>query len=154
MIYGITKSINCLIMIGNIANGNFVEKNDNSCQFKKKKIPVFGNFLTLKWQFSRGSGQLQGCQIWPKIGPDWHQIGQIWDCLRSFSVHIGSEDLKLLIKIAAVTHWSYTYLEAATAHCTCQFACFTWSTRFLFIPGNCLANDAFLIPGLLHFEFE
>ena len=25
----------------------------------------------------------QGCQIWAKIGPDWHQMGQIRDFLRS-----------------------------------------------------------------------
>jgi len=31
------------------------QKNDNFCQFKKKKSQVFGNFLTVKWQFSGGS---------------------------------------------------------------------------------------------------
>ena len=25
----------------------------------------------------------QGCQFWPPIRPDWHQMGQIWDFLRS-----------------------------------------------------------------------
>jgi len=25
----------------------------------------------------------QECQIWPPIGPDWHQMGQIWDFIRT-----------------------------------------------------------------------
>ena len=35
--------------------GNFVEKNDNFCHFFFLNV-VFGNFLTVKWQFSEGSG--------------------------------------------------------------------------------------------------
>ena len=46
-----------------IANGNFVEKNDNFCQFFFKKCQVSGNFLTVKWQFSGGSDL---DQFWPK----------------------------------------------------------------------------------------
>ena len=38
-----------------IAIGNFVEKNDTFCQFFWKKCQSFGNFLTFKWQFWRGS---------------------------------------------------------------------------------------------------
>ena len=50
-----------------IPNGNFFEKNENFWHFffveknenfwhLKKKSQVFGNFLTVKWQFSGGSG--------------------------------------------------------------------------------------------------
>ena len=31
--------------------------NENFWQFFLKKCQVFGNFLTVKWQFSRGSGK-------------------------------------------------------------------------------------------------
>ena len=37
----------------------------------------------------------QGFQIWHQIGSDWPQMGQIWDFLKSVSVHFGTEtDLK------------------------------------------------------------
>ena len=42
-----------------IAIGNFFEKNEHFWQFFLKKCQVFGNFLTVKWQFSRGSGSQQ-----------------------------------------------------------------------------------------------
>ena len=45
----LTKIVN---IFNKIANDNFVEKNDNL----KKKLQVFGNFLTVKWYFSGGSG--------------------------------------------------------------------------------------------------
>ena len=51
-----TKIVN---FFNKIANGNFVEKNDNFCQFLKKKCQVFVNFLTVKWQFSGGSATYQ-----------------------------------------------------------------------------------------------
>ena len=35
-------------------------------------------------------GHTQECQIWPQIGADWHQMGQIWDFLNQFSVNFGS----------------------------------------------------------------
>ena len=35
---------------------NFLEKNENFWQFFWKKCQVFDNFLTVKWQFSGGSG--------------------------------------------------------------------------------------------------
>ena len=38
-----------------IGIGNFVEKNDNFLAIFLKKCQVFGNFLTVKWQFSGGS---------------------------------------------------------------------------------------------------
>ena len=38
-------------------NGNFFEKNENFWQFFWKKCQVFGNFLTVKWQFSGGLGE-------------------------------------------------------------------------------------------------
>ena len=39
-----------------IAIGNFLKKkNENFWQFFLKKCQVFGNFLTVKWQFSGGS---------------------------------------------------------------------------------------------------
>jgi len=40
----------------NLTIGNFVEKNDNFCQFFWKKCQVLGNVLTVKWQFSGGTG--------------------------------------------------------------------------------------------------
>ena len=43
-----------------IANGNFFEKNENFWQFFWKKCQAFGNFLTVKWQFSGGSGPHTG----------------------------------------------------------------------------------------------
>ena len=46
------KLTKIVIFFNKIANGNFVEKNDNFCQIKKK---VFVNFLTFKCQFSGGS---------------------------------------------------------------------------------------------------
>ena len=37
------------------------------------------NYLVVKW-----------CRIWPQNGSGWIQMGQIWDFLRSVSVHFGS----------------------------------------------------------------
>ena len=51
------KLTKIFIFFNKIANGNFVEKNENFCQFFWKKCLVFGNFLTVKWQFSGGSGR-------------------------------------------------------------------------------------------------
>ena len=39
---------------------------------------------------SRNSRGGQGCQMWDKTETDWHQMGQIWDFLRSVSVQFGS----------------------------------------------------------------
>ena len=43
------------IFFKKIATGNFFEKNENFWQFFWKKCQVFGNFWTVKWQFSGGS---------------------------------------------------------------------------------------------------
>ena len=71
-----------------IANGNFVEKNDNFCQFSWKKCQVFVYFLTVKWQFSGGSGPRWGntcrCQTQPSSLCNTRQhISTTRQCLQS-----------------------------------------------------------------------
>ena len=46
--------------------------------FLKKKSQIFGNFLTVKWQFSGGSGS------------ERHQVGQICD----FKISVQSQHSK------------------------------------------------------------
>ena len=44
---------------------------------------------------------MQASQIWPAIRPHWQEMGQIWEFLRSVSVHFGSASqnvLKLILK--------------------------------------------------------
>ena len=49
-----------------------IEKNDNFCQFFWKKSQIFGNFLTVKWQFSGGSDlDLLWWSMW------WLQISMV-----------------------------------------------------------------------------
>ena len=51
----VKKLPNIFIFFKKIANGNFFEKNENCWQFFLKKCQVFGNFLTVNWQYSGGS---------------------------------------------------------------------------------------------------
>jgi len=69
-------------------NGNFFEKNENFCQFKKKKCRVFGNFLTVKCQFSRGSVP---CQYFMNVWNFYHLHYQIPIIFLSSTVSLWSE---------------------------------------------------------------
>ena len=44
---------------------------------------------------------LHGCQGWPQIGSDWHQMGQIWDLLEQKVVitksEIGMKSVKIVM---------------------------------------------------------
>ena len=73
-----------------IANSNFVEKNENFWQFFAEKCQVFGNFLTVKWQFSGGAGhnQIELRIQWVF----WHRKGVGQGCILSthrFSIYTG-----------------------------------------------------------------
>ena len=55
----------------------------------------------------------QGCQIWPPIGPDWHQMGQIWDFLY-FSVHFVSPKNLRFVLIGNILGQNLTSLSTTT----------------------------------------
>ena len=61
-----------VIFVNKIATGNFVEKKDNFCHFKKKKCQVFVNFLTFKCQFSAGSAPVHE---FVNLVQAWNQFG-------------------------------------------------------------------------------
>ena len=64
--------------------GNFVEKNDNFCQFFWKKCQVLVNFLTLKWQFS--GGQVEGDNKSHRVTPSVHMSAQVQEKSASLSL--------------------------------------------------------------------